>query len=290
MHKGTTAIQNIQILKWCKEFGIDVYWNFLYGFPEEPPEEYDRMADLIPLLVHLQPPSWLWRMHLNRFSPYFEKPEAFGLTDIAPLLVYKLIFPMMDPEALANLAYYFTFKHPSQKNVGVYIQSLRDTVDEWRCSYVSSDLFFLDDGKALTVWDQRTIASPPLTVLRGLEKSLYLACDSATSLPRLYRLLGEESGGVALREQIQEVLQSLVDRSLMIREGNFYLSLAIPVGDYRPRPEAWERFQAFLKKREDASKMQALMARVKLGELPGDARVSMDELKGAIKTTWSKGF
>ena len=32
MRKGTTALQNIQFLRWCKEAGMKVYWNLIYGF------------------------------------------------------------------------------------------------------------------------------------------------------------------------------------------------------------------------------------------------------------------
>ncbi len=36
MRKGVTGLQNIQLLKWCKEFGVVPSWNFLWGFPGEP--------------------------------------------------------------------------------------------------------------------------------------------------------------------------------------------------------------------------------------------------------------
>ena len=42
VRKGTSALQNIQLLKWCKELGIEPIWNLLWGFPGEPPEEYAR--------------------------------------------------------------------------------------------------------------------------------------------------------------------------------------------------------------------------------------------------------
>src|SRR5262249_33234084 len=47
MCKGVTAIQNLQLLKWCKELGIRPEWNFLCGFPGEPTREYARMAELV---------------------------------------------------------------------------------------------------------------------------------------------------------------------------------------------------------------------------------------------------
>jgi ribosomal peptide maturation radical SAM protein 1 len=44
MRKGVTGIQNVQLLRLCKEFGIRVSWNMLYGFPGEDPAAYARMA------------------------------------------------------------------------------------------------------------------------------------------------------------------------------------------------------------------------------------------------------
>jgi ribosomal peptide maturation radical SAM protein 1 len=57
MRKGTTGLQNIQLLKWCRELGIEVGWNLIWGLPGEPPEEYARLAELVPLLAHLPPPG-----------------------------------------------------------------------------------------------------------------------------------------------------------------------------------------------------------------------------------------
>jgi hypothetical protein len=31
MRKGVTALQNIQLLKWCTELGVRPYWNVLWG-------------------------------------------------------------------------------------------------------------------------------------------------------------------------------------------------------------------------------------------------------------------
>ena len=35
MRKGVTAIQNVQLLKWCFEYDVEPSWNILYGFPGE---------------------------------------------------------------------------------------------------------------------------------------------------------------------------------------------------------------------------------------------------------------
>lgn len=51
MRKGVSGLQNIQLMKWCKELGVRPNWNLLFGFPGEPAEEYARMAELAPLLL-----------------------------------------------------------------------------------------------------------------------------------------------------------------------------------------------------------------------------------------------
>ena len=44
MKKGVSGLQNIQLLKWCKEMGIHPIWNFLIGFPQESADDYFQMA------------------------------------------------------------------------------------------------------------------------------------------------------------------------------------------------------------------------------------------------------
>ncbi len=40
MRKGCTALQNLQTLKWASELRIQMFWNFLAGFPGEDPRDY----------------------------------------------------------------------------------------------------------------------------------------------------------------------------------------------------------------------------------------------------------
>ena len=35
MRKGTTGLRNVELLKWCREYGVTPLWNLLYGFPGE---------------------------------------------------------------------------------------------------------------------------------------------------------------------------------------------------------------------------------------------------------------
>src|SRR5439155_6118718 len=67
MGKGVTALQNIQLLRWCAEFGVHPGWNLLAGFPGEDPADYARQAAIVPLLTHLVPPQGVGEVRLDRF-------------------------------------------------------------------------------------------------------------------------------------------------------------------------------------------------------------------------------
>ena len=78
MDKGVTGFQNIQLLRWCEEIGIECSWNLLAGFPGESPQEYARMAELVPQLAHLNPPLLLRAGATRQVQPLsFSRPELW---------------------------------------------------------------------------------------------------------------------------------------------------------------------------------------------------------------------
>ena len=110
MRKGTTALQNIQLLKWCTEYDVVPEWNLIYGFPGEDPEEYARMALLMDSLLHLPPPSGHGPVRLDRFSPYHQDPADFGMMAVQPTRPYHYLYDVPENE-LMNIAYYFDFEY-----------------------------------------------------------------------------------------------------------------------------------------------------------------------------------
>lgn len=108
MKKGTSPLENIQLLKWCKELGIFPYYNLLWGHPGEEPMEYDAMATLLPRLMHLTPPSGYTPVLLCRDGPLFEQGCDEILT-VTPWPEYAYLFPTLPQEELAKAAYYFDY-------------------------------------------------------------------------------------------------------------------------------------------------------------------------------------
>jgi len=277
MRKGVGALQNIQLLKWCKEFGILPYWNLLCGFPSEPAEEYERMARLIPLLVHLSPAGRAGLFHVDRFSPNFEYAEQFGLTDVTPAPGYHYIYPF-GPETVFNLAYSFTYDYRSEQKVEEYMRPMIKAWMAWKLLHKSSDLFFADRGKKLYIWDQRPIATKPLTILSDLQRALYIACDRIQGLSQLKKIAKTHIGKDYSQEMIEQLLQPIIDSYLMIRDGNSYLSLAIPVGNYIPERKEFGRFQRYLHELEIQNRHEALMKKIKIKEISKDLKINEEEI------------
>jgi ribosomal peptide maturation radical SAM protein 1 len=237
MKKGVTGLQNVQLLKWCRELGVHPSWNILWGFPGEDPAEYTRMAELVPLLTHLAAPVGCGDIRLDRFSPNFVEAERLGLTDLQPLAPYRHVYRGLPEEALRNLAYYFSFRYLEPREVAAYVAPLRRALRGWQRSAEGSALFSVDVGGRLLVWDLRPAARGPLHVLDGLERDLYLGCDAATDVRTLAARHGRGEA------EVEDSLGSAVERKLMIRDGGRHLALAVALGDYAPAPEARRRFE-----------------------------------------------
>lgn len=254
MGKGVTALQNIQLLKWCKEFGVQPDWNIIWGFPKESPEEYGCMAELTSLLTHLPPPIMASAFRLDRFSPNYTYSKQMGIIDIKPYPAYSYVYPFT-PNTLANLAYYFTYNYADRQNISSYTVELAKQIKIWQDSYKDSDFFYIDKGTHLLLCDFRPISTVPLTILSEYKRLLYVSCDSAKTPEQVYKLLlSKNFTSLNLNiNNIIELLNLFVDKRLMIKIHNSYLSLAIPTNTYSPNKQVLKKLIQILKKLGQAS-------------------------------------
>jgi ribosomal peptide maturation radical SAM protein 1 len=228
MRKGVTALQNIRLLKWCAEIGIIPAWNLLYGFPREPAQEYARMAELIPSLVHFTPPTFA-PLQMQRFSPYFDRPGEFGIELTEPRPQYKFLYSVSS-KALTNLAYEFEYRYLDGRDPEAYVTELKDAVDEWRnfSREGPGSLYYRRGPGFLRVEDRRAGLEAADYRFDGIEEKIYLACDSGATADQLSTRFEADDEEDLDAEEIEEFLDDLVQARLMYREGNCFLSLAIP--------------------------------------------------------------
>ena len=227
MRKGCTGFQNIQLLRWCQELEIDVVWNILGGFPGESAAEYDRQADLVPLLTHLAPPSGCTPIRLDRFSPFHTNPSEFGFQRVRPAAAYYYVFPLERRE-LARLAYFFDFDYPDRREPKSYLARLQEEIAKWYRAHAESvtEKPRLDARPytgGLLIEDTRKIAVKHHDVLSGFRAQLYLSCDTAKSAAAAART---PSPHIA-ESDARAILDDFVDAKTMIRLDDHYLSLAV---------------------------------------------------------------
>jgi ribosomal peptide maturation radical SAM protein 1 len=106
IRKGTTGPMNVAFLRDCRATGVDPLWNWMVGFPGDEREEYEATLRLIPSIEHLRPPMALAPVRVDRYSPYFEEPEAHGIEGIAPLPGMRRVWPEGAP--IETISYHFT--------------------------------------------------------------------------------------------------------------------------------------------------------------------------------------
>lgn len=222
MRKGTTALQNLQLLKWCAEYGVRPEWNFLYGFPGEDPRDYADMARLIPALSHLPPPSGHGPLRLDRFSPYHEDQAGFGLKRVRPFAPYRFLYDTTFDE-LMRIAYYFEFEYGDRSDTA-YIAPALDQVLAWMARPPGGALTFRphDDGSAV-IADSRDGAARGYS-LEPWQADLYALADRATSdgsIEGRRRELGIDI------ERADEFLNACVERQFALHLNGRWLALAV---------------------------------------------------------------
>lgn len=228
MDKGTSAIQNIRMLKWCAELGIKAFWNLICGFPGESPDEYDRMAALVPSLMHLEPPNPPVRLRLDRFSPYHNNPAKYGLEVTGPLPINRYVY-RGPAEDVLDLQYFFTFRYLDGREPNSYLGPFRKACAEWRERWPENFCalsYEIVDGE-VTISDRRRDREPADYALSAVEGAVYRACDAGATVRRICDGLTDAERGSTTVADISAFLDEMVRRRAMFEENGVYLALAV---------------------------------------------------------------
>lgn len=237
MKKGTSAFQNLTLLINCALYGITPEWNLLVGFPGEREDVYKKYVEDMPLLTHLQPPTGVFPVRFDRYSPYFVQAKQYGL-DLHPVDFYSLIYPFSE-DVLNDLAYYFA---DHNLEAGDYyfsmikwIGQMQKRVEDWQArgeqatEGLPPKLYLRSRGDLTTIYDSRgkeakehRLDEVTLRVLAALKK------------PRRLRDLELEFRDVPQFDPASHI-HTLKELGLIFHENERYMSLVLPYDpDLRP--------------------------------------------------------
>ncbi len=186
MDKGVTGAQNVRALRDAQSAGVTTSWNYLYGFPGETDEDYRSVIDQLPALSHLDPPTGAARIVVERFSPYFDRPDL-GFSELAPAPHYRQVYRLPDEE-LTDLAYLFVAAPQGIDNTTA--ATLDAAIETWRDGYPRSRLTYTElPGRTVLVSDRA-----------GYDWSV-LELDTDAELT-MFRLLDQPRGTATLAERV----------------------------------------------------------------------------------------
>jgi ribosomal peptide maturation radical SAM protein 1 len=218
MDKGVHATQNVKLLRDCEENDVTVDWNYLYGFPGETDTDYDVVLAQMAALAHLQPPAGSVRIILERFSPYFTRPEL-GFSVKGPATFYRHVYDLPESE-LQEVVYQFATE---ERGIGEKkATQLRAAIRTWRAAYRKSSLTWSlsDDGSIVITdrragWPQRDIRLQP-----GTESRCYQALGKPRGIPAAAASLGIPT------DELTALVDDWLDQGLVFSEGGRVVTLA----------------------------------------------------------------
>ena len=189
------------------------------------------MADLMRSLVHLEPPR-LVPLALDRFSPYHERPEAFGLIPLGPRRDYALIHPTLDAATRRRSPTRSSTATPTGASPRPTCAPCGRSSRPGASSETAfGSLRYRRHRRGLTVTDRRPGLPPPSTSSAGPKRRRTWRARTARRWPGWTPR--SRGGPRSVRRRARGFLDECVAARLVHRDGPHYLALALP---RRPAP------------------------------------------------------
>jgi len=235
MDKGVSPIQNLQCLRWSSYYNIHLSWNILLGFPGETSEDYQKQIDLIPAIVHLQPPESVGKLWLERFSPYFSRPHEYGVRITGPGVAYDYVY---DPDVidLKKVAYDFEYDVDSKVDPSLF-DELTGSAAQWKRRHASGDKPFLYYAKSMsyvTVYDGRPEGAPSRERYEWPASFIIEFCSDAPRALDQIRTAVQALPSAPSSDPatVEPALAHLVDKRILYEDRGKFLTLAIPMNPH----------------------------------------------------------
>jgi ribosomal peptide maturation radical SAM protein 1 len=234
MRKGVTAIQNVAALKEAAG-RVNVMWGLIWGFAGEDPEEYRKIADLIPSLTHLTPAAYHDPIRIDRFSPFHFDWERLGTRRPEANVLYRYLYPE-SRFRLDEIAYFFDMRRlDGAPDPGVYAEPLITPAVKWWQSVYARNYFAHRSGDGFVeLYDSRPFGpgrglEHRTALLTGLEAAVYEACAAPRSLEAVVEACRTRHPACTAADAAT-LLEDMASKRWVMREEGLSLALSVPVG------------------------------------------------------------
>jgi ribosomal peptide maturation radical SAM protein 1 len=139
VNKGISARQNIALLRYARSVGLALNWNLLYAIPHDKIVDYKTVLEILPFLHHLHPPASLSAVSIIRFSPYFENPNKYEISNIYPIALNGATFPENGTKEKAS--YFFTANYKSESmDQPEIMKKFKKEIESWYDSWATKEI------------------------------------------------------------------------------------------------------------------------------------------------------
>jgi len=226
INKGTTVIQNIELMKHCEELGIRHSSNLILGFPSSDDRDVEETLTNLKFVLPYQPLRKV-RFWLGQNSPVDFHPERFGIRSVANHPNYKKLLPDSLADSLCLMIKTYIGDRTKQKRLWMPVAM---ELDRWQEQYHSlrkdhfpAPLLGYRDGRDFLLLRRRSENYEMETFrLKGYSRDIYLFCETRRTLGQIL----QEFSTLSL-DKLENFIAHMVDKRLMFREGDEVLSLAV---------------------------------------------------------------
>ena len=226
MNKGTSAIENLEVMRHCEELRIDNASNLMLLFPGSDRMDVAETLRTLDYAVYFRPlkPVRFW---LGRGSPAERFPQGFGLKSVFNHPNWSLLFPKVVCGQLMLSIMAYRGDRMQQRKLW---RPVEKKLKKWSRSYAELHtspyagpiLSYRDGGDFLIIRRRRLDAEHGTHRLVGNSREIYLFCTQRRSLDRLRHRFPRFA-----KDQLIPFLKLMVAKKLMFEENGQYLSLAV---------------------------------------------------------------
>jgi len=228
LNKGTTVIQNLEVMRDCEALGIKNYANLILHFPGS--DEQD-VAETLRSLDFVEPyrPLKAVGFWLGLGSPVWQNPERYRIKAVFNHPNWKNLFPGRVRAAMKFMIQAYRGDLGHQRLIW---RPVAEKLEVWRRSYRELNtrlqglpaLELLEGGDFVIIRQHGIDHQSIHHRLVGTSRRIYLYCRHHRSIKQI-----RERYPTFAEDKILAFLKMMVGKRLMFQEADRYLSLAIPV-------------------------------------------------------------
>jgi ribosomal peptide maturation radical SAM protein 1 len=231
MGKGTSVMDNIEMMRHCEALALPHGGNLLLRFPGSDEE------DVVQTLANLRR-VWMFRplqaVHfwLGLHSPVYDHPTTYGITLTGSHRHWQTLLGKRLAGQMQLLIQGYRGQHREQQRLWAPVvtalmawQRSYSTLSEHGSGRKRSPLLGYQDGGDFLILSERKIGGDHLTHrLSSTSRRLYLYCRTSRSRTQL-----QTAFAAIPADRLDGFLAMMVNKGLMFEENKRYLSLAVPL-------------------------------------------------------------